>query len=316
MRFQKHDRHHVYVEPEGAFTEEYYLNGISTSLPVDVQWQMIRSLPGFSRAELSRYAYAIEYDIILPGQLHRSMAVRKWPNLFLAGQINGTTGYEEAGGQGLVAGANAALIAGNDSRDPFVPARDQAYIGVLVDDLVTKDIVEPYRLFTSRAEYRLTLRQDNSTRRLSKMAYDYGMLSYEKYKRVEAEEAEIREGIEFLRNTKGQGGPVWDQFRKQDMACDDIDEFKGYSDYAKQQIEIEAQYEGYIKMERTRAENLKKLESWKVPADFDYEAVTGMRNEARQKLIKLQPETLAQAARLDGVTPAEIGLLQVYLKRR
>ena len=315
VRFKEHDEHHVYVEPEGSFTEEYYLNGISTSLPIDVQWKMIRSLPGFKRAELSRYAYAIEYDVIMPRQLNRSMALRRYPNLFLAGQINGTTGYEEAAGQGLVAGANAAITAANDNGKLFVPARDQAYIGVMIDDLVSKDIVEPYRLFTSRAEYRLSLRQDNATRRLSKMAYECGLLSAKRYEIVKKETNAINEAVEFLRSVKSQGVSLWDKLRKRQIDCSKITELDKCSAYVKGQLEIEARYEGYVKMEKARVQKLQKLDSWKIPADFDYESVKGMRIEARQKLIRLQPETLAQAARLDGVTPAEIGLMQVYIKR-
>ncbi len=314
MRFEGKS-HHVYVEPEGSFTEEYYLNGISTSLPIDVQWAMVRSLPGFARAEISRYAYAIEYDIVMPHQLNKTLATIKWPNLFFAGQVNGTTGYEEAAGQGLVAGANAALIAAGREGDALILGRDQAYIGVMIDDLVSKDIVEPYRLFTSRAEYRLSLRQDNATRRLSKLAHELCLLSYEKYKRVEEEERQIVDGIDFLKTTKGHGGPLWDRFRKKQAACNEFDELRKLSAYAQRQIEIEAHYEGYIKMERTRAENLNKLDAWKIPAEFEYAAITGLRKEAEQKLSRLRPDTLAQAARIDGVTPAEIALLQVHLKR-
>ena len=315
MRFKDHETHHIYVEPEGSFTEEYYLNGISTSLPVDVQWQLVRSLPGFAEAELSRYAYAIEYDFVFPHQLHKTLACNKWPNLFLAGQLNGTTGYEEAAGQGLVAGANAALLAGGEQHAPIILGRDQAYIGVMIDDLVTKDIIEPYRLFTSRAEYRLLLRQDNAWRRLARLAHEIGLLPAGKYDKVAREEKLLDDAFAFLKKTSGHGGKLWDLLRKGALTVEAIDELKPLTDDLKQQIRIDAQYEGYIKQEAARAAGLQKLDAWKIPADFSYD-LQGLRAEAQQKLERLRPDTLAQAARLDGVTPAEIGLLQVHLKRR
>ncbi len=314
MRFQHHESHHIYLEPEGSFTEEYYLNGISTSLPTDVQWLLVRSLPGFAKAELSRYAYAIEYDFVFPHQLRRSLACVKWPNLFLAGQVNGTTGYEEAAGQGLIAGANAALVAAGQDVT-FSLDRDQAYIGVMVDDLVTKEIVEPYRLFTSRAEYRLMLRQDNCWRRLAKPAHEIGLLPKEKYAKLLDAGNKLQEALSFLRRTKGSGGKLWDLLRKGTVTVDEIDELKDLPDDLREQIRIECHYEGYIQQEIQRAANLKKLDAWKIPPDFSFE-LPGLRREAMQKLERLRPDTLAQAARLDGVTPAEIGLLQVHLKRR
>jgi tRNA uridine 5-carboxymethylaminomethyl modification enzyme len=313
MRFPHHETHQIYLEPEGAFTDEYYLNGISTSMPTDVQWQMVRSLPGLENATLSRYAYAVEYDFVLPHQLHNSLAVMKWPNLFLAGQINGTTGYEEAAGQGIVAGINAARLAGGDC-SPIVLGRDQAYIGVLIDDLVTKDITEPYRLFTSRAEYRLLLRQDNACRRLSKIGYDIGLLPERHYCQVGELEQQIAEARDFLDNTKVSGQSLWRRLRAKELRLDDIDELRGYGAEVCRQLEIEAHYEGYIEQEKNQAISLQKLTEWKIPSGFNYD-MPGLRNESRLKLQRIKPDTLAQAARIDGVTPAEIALLQVHIKR-
>lgn len=315
MRFPHHETHQLYLEPEGSFTEEYYLNGISTSLPTDVQWQMIRTIPGLEKAELSRYAYAVEYDFVFPHQLRKSLAVDKWPNLFLAGQINGTTGYEEAAGQGIVAGINAAVEAGGATRDPLVLQRDQAYIGVLVDDLVTKEIIEPYRLFTSRAEYRLLLRQDNACRRLSKIGHELGLLPASHYQEVTRLETEIAEAKAWLRSQRVDGEDLWEHVRKKKLELSAIDELKPYSEEAHRQLAIEAHYEGYIQQEKQRVANLQSLESWTIPGAFAYD-FPGLRNESRMKLEKVRPETLAQAARIDGVTPAEIALLQVHLKRR
>jgi tRNA uridine 5-carboxymethylaminomethyl modification enzyme len=315
MRFPHHETHQIFLEPEGAFTEEYYLNGISTSLPTAVQWAMIRSLPGLERAELSRYAYAVEYDFVLPYQLRKSLAVERWPNLFLAGQINGTTGYEEAAGQGIVAGINAALHAAHTGREPFVLGRDQAYLGVLIDDLATKDIVEPYRLFTSRAEYRLLLRQDNACRRLSRFGHELGLLPAHRYQQVVELERQIAAGRAFLTTQKAAGQTLWEALRRGQLDLDAVDELRASSPEARRQLAIEAYYEGYLEQERERVAGLAALEEWLIPGDFAYD-MPGLRHEARAKLTKLRPETLAQAARIDGVTPAEIALLQVHLKRR
>ncbi|HAR67700.1 MAG TPA: tRNA uridine-5-carboxymethylaminomethyl(34) synthesis enzyme MnmG [Lentisphaeria bacterium] len=314
MRFPHHETHQLYLEPEGAFTDEYYLNGISTSLPVDVQWQMVRSLPGMERAELARYAYAVEYDVMLPHQLHSSLALQKWPNLFLAGQINGTTGYEEAAGQGIVAGINAARYAGGQ-QSPLVLARDQAYIGVMIDDLVTKEITEPYRLFTSRAEYRLLLRQDTACRRLSKIGHEFGLLPAHRYARVIEEEKQLTEAREWLERNRANGESLWLAVRKKTLALADVDELKHLSEDLQRQLGVDAHYEGYVEQERTQAKQLRKLDHWQIPEDFSYD-MPGLRNEARMKLERVRPNTLAQAARIDGVTPAEISLLQVHLKRR
>lgn len=314
MRFPHHETHQLYLEPEGSFTDEYYLNGISTSLPVDVQWQMVRSLPGMERAELSRYAYAVEYDVVLPHQLHTSLAVQKWPNLFLAGQINGTTGYEEAGGQGIIAGINAAQFAGGD-RAPVILGRDQAYIGVMIDDLVTKEIEEPYRLFTSRAEYRLLLRQDTACRRLSQLGHTIGLLPAHRYAKVVEEEKQLAEARAWLEQQRANGESLWMAVRKKTLALEEVDELRHLSEDLRRQLGVDAHYEGYVEQEVSQARQLKKLENWKIPENFVYD-MPGLRNEARMKLERMRPNTLAQAARIDGVTPAEISLLQVHLKRR
>lgn len=315
-RFADKMSHQIYLEPEGAYTDEYYLNGISTSLPVDVQVQMIRSLPGMSKAELTRYAYAVEYDVVAPHQTTGALSVKKWPNLFVAGQINGTSGYEEAGGQGLIAGCNAARLAAK--KEVMTIGRDQAYIGVMVDDLVTKDITEPYRLFTSRAEYRLLLRQDNADRRLSKMAYDHGLLPYSKYSIVEKKEKLIAEERARLESIRKHGKTLWEHLRSNENTYETLieDRPEGLPDDVVEQLDIDAQYEAYIKREMQQVSKTKRLEGWKIPASFDYESVSGLRNEARLKLIRFRPETLGQASRIDGVTPAEIGLLQVFIKRQ
>jgi len=313
VRFPHQERHVIYVEPEGAFTREFYLNGISTSLPPDVQIQMVRSLPGFQSALLTRYAYAIEYDYVPPRQITRSLAVSKWPNLFLAGQINGTSGYEEAAGQGLVAGINAARFVAGLS--PFVLQRHQAYIGVLVDDLTTKDLVEPYRMFTSRAEHRLLLRHDNADLRLTPLAYDLGLLPRSEYDRVQNLQKEIEDTRRVLKKTIVHGKSLWDLLRRPGSTYASLPNAPQVSPRAAEQLEIEARYEGYLQRQQSLALSQAALEKWRIPKDFDYDRIPGLRNEARAKLKDRRPPTLAQAARIDGVTPAEIALLQVHLRR-
>jgi len=323
VRFPHHERHLLFLEPEGEFTGEYYINGISTSLPPDVQIEMIRSVKGLENADIARYAYAIEYDVISPDQLERSLATKKWPNLFSAGQINGTSGYEEAGGQGLVAGMNAAKRA--QGKEVVELKRDQSYIGVMIDDLVTKEIIEPYRLFTSRAEFRLRLRQDNADQRLSQFAQDNDLLTDEQYQSFKTRQKLIEEMAEQLKNTRHKGKSLWEQIKnmcgKQTNELPFPKELLEFDLTDKEVMRafnsniIEAHYEGYLKREEKSVQKLQKLEEWKIPADFDYEAIAGMRNECRIKLTKIRPTTLSQASRIDGVTPAEIALLQVHLTR-
>jgi len=325
VRFPHHERHLLYLEPEGEFTDEYYINGISTSLPPEVQIQLINSIPGMENAEISRYAYAIEYDFVFPDQLTRTLSVKKWPNLFTAGQVNGTSGYEEAAGQGLVAGMNAARTA--LGLEPVELARDSSYIGVMIDDLVTKEIVEPYRLFTSRAEYRLRLRQDNSDMRLCEFAYKNGILPEDKYRSFKVYQ-ELYEKCEAAAKVlRIQGKTAWDmlkQFKGLYTAATTIpfnitdiglDLSTDTGKKAFRQLIVQAHYEGYLEREDSSIIKLQKLENWRIPEDFNYDAINGLRNESRLKLKKVTPSTLAQAGRIDGVTPAEIALLQVHLTR-
>ncbi|OPZ31134.1 MAG: tRNA uridine 5-carboxymethylaminomethyl modification enzyme MnmG [Lentisphaerae bacterium ADurb.BinA184] len=314
VRFAQQETHHLFLEPEGAFTEEYYVNGISTSLPPEVQWEMIRSVPGLERAWITRFAYAIEYDFVFPHQIAASLEVKRWPGLFLAGQINGTSGYEEAAGQGLVAGVNAARAAAG-SAERLVLGRGKAYIGVMIDDLVTKDIIEPYRLFTSRAEYRLHLRQDNADRRLVPVGYRLGLVPRAEYDRVVALEREVAALKAWLQGVRQGDVTLWEWLRRPEAGFADLANAPAASPRAVEQVMIEARYEGYIEREATLAAGLHELEAWRVPEGFAYGSVTGLGVEARGKLEKVRPRSLAQAARIDGITPADIALLQVFLTR-
>lgn len=328
VRFPQHPRHLLYLEPEGAQTEEYYINGISTSLPPEVQRQMIRSVPGLERAVISRYAYAIEYDFLYPDQLERTLRVKRYDNLFTAGQINGTSGYEEAAGQGLVAGMNAAKTAAGSV--PVELGRDSSYIGVMIDDLTTKEIVEPYRLFTSRAEYRLSLRQDNADLRLSEFAHQNGILPESKYREYLEFKNLMDSALMQCRSSRSSGKPLLKHlgeispespFPAGDAAAllpfparlmpELPDTPTGKRVW--RELLIEAKYDGYLQREAAEIVRLRRLEHLAIPPDFDYETVRGLSNESRSKLLKVRPTTLAQAGRIDGVTPADIALLQVKL---
>lgn len=322
VRFAHHPRHLLYLEPEGAETEEYYINGISTSLPPEIQRMMIQTIPGLENAVISRYAYAIEYDFVIPHQIERTLSVKRYPNLFTAGQINGTSGYEEAAGQGLVAGMNAAKFAAGDTLQEL--PRDTSYIGVMIDDLVTKEIIEPYRLFTSRAEYRLHLRQDNADLRLSQFAYDNKLLSEEKYNYFKEYKKLLDESLEFCRthNFKGKSYLTHLRSLNGEIPSDSLEYMQFLPPLPDsrigrkvlKQILIMAHYDGYLQREEISIKKLQKLESWQIPADFDYSQVS-LCNEARMKLEKIRPTTLAQASRIDGVTVSEIALLQIHLSR-
>lgn len=323
MRFPHHETHIIYLEPEGEYTEEFYLNGISTSLPTDVQNEMIASVPGLEKAFISRYAYAIEYDFVFPHQLERSLAVKKWRNLFLAGQINGTSGYEEAAGQGLVAGLNAARIAAGLDVVEF--GRDTSYIGVMIDDLVTKDILEPYRLFTSRAEYRLTLRQDNANLRLCPLAEKFGILPSAKFAEFSRFKEKYGQTLEKSLMHSHEGVKISEHLRRMHGILSEspsfpteiigIDMSSREDRIILREVAVHLHYEGYLMRENKSIEKLKKLEEWHIPDNFDYAQINGLKIEARTKLSRIQPSTLAQASRIDGVTPAEISLLQVLLKK-
>ena len=324
VRFAHHERHLLYIEPEGENTDELYVNGISTSLPPEIQIQMLRTVPGFENIRIARYAYAIEYDFVFPEELHRGLGIKKYPGLFHAGQINGTSGYEEAAGQGLIAGMNAARFAAG--LDPVEIGRDEAYIGVMIDDLVTKEIVEPYRLFTSRAEHRLALRQDNADFRLCEKAWKLGLLPEEKYRsfktysdlclETEALAATLRLNgrsvTDLLKDCHGVFDPSAPVF---DPGVLNLDMSNSLHRRVIRQIAIRAHYGGYLKREEQTVAKLHSLEEWRIADTFDYDAVTGLKTEALIKLKKTRPTTLAQAGRIDGVTPYEIGLLQVYLAR-
>ncbi len=325
VRFPQHERHLLYLEPEGESTGEYYINGISTSLPPEVQVKMLRTVPGLEKAAISRYAYAIEYDFVFPDELDRSLGVKRWRGLYHAGQVNGTSGYEEAAGQGLVAGLNAARHAAG--LGPVEFGRDEAYIGVMIDDLATKEIVEPYRLFTSRAEHRLVLRQDNADFRLCPKAHSLGLLSDAGFAEFEAYASLCQTAENACRSVKLEGRSLWEILRDLQGSVDcaeppfppelaglDLSVFRDRR--ALRHLAIEAHYEGYLKREAASIAKLRSLEAWSVPEGFDYASIKGLCNEAMTKLAKVRPSTLAQAGRIDGVTPVEIALLQVHLARR
>lgn len=322
VRFPQHPHHLLFLEPEGADTGEYYLNGFSSSLPPEVQRKMVNTLPGLKNAVISRYAYAIEYDFIPPEQTERSLRNKRWSNLFTAGQINGTSGYEEAAGQGLIAGMNAIRCAGG--KEPVFPGRDRSYIGVMLDDLSTKEIVEPYRLFTSRAEYRLTLRQENADLRLCRQAHEWGILPEDKFQAFLQYEKMLNQFKSHCKASKVSGGKTkFDLLR--DLPVDTplprAAEFElnipdnRLGKRIWRELLIEAKYDGYLQREQIEIERLQKIENQMIPEDFDYSAVRGLCNESRQKLLKIRPATLGQASRIDGVTPADIALLQVQLKK-
>ena len=324
VRFPHHETHHLYLEPEGEFNSEYYINGFSTSLPIDIQWQMLRSIPGLEKAEIARYAYAIEYDFVFPDQLSRSLSIKTHPNVFLAGQINGTSGYEEAAGQGLIAGLNAARYA--SGKEYFELGRDVSYIGVMIDDLVSKNILEPYRLFTSRAEYRLHLRQDCADLRLSPISYGLGLLPEKKYIQFKKYSDKLDFVLFHWNKTKHEGTFLKDYLKRYGGMLKDSDLFPydvlslNKSDKADRrvarQLAILAHYDGYLEREKLEIEKLKGLENLKIPDDFNYLGVKGLKNEARIKLEKFKPTSLGQTSRIDGITPVELKILRVYLQRR
>lgn len=323
IRFPQHPYHLLFLEPEGAQTGEYYINGFSSSLPVEVQKKMVHSLPGLENAVITRYAYAIEYDFIPPEQISVTMQNKYYANLFTAGQINGTSGYEEAAGQGLIAGLNAARFAAGKA--PVYPGRDSCYIGVMLDDLAAKEIVEPYRLFTSRAEYRLSLRQDNADLRLCQWGYDAGILPENKYQAFCKKKQSLDELLDFCRTRKHQGKPLMTWLNQ--LTPDDLDdiklpfpeellpEFAAAAEPVKAELLIQAHYDGYLQRETLQISRLAKLENTVIPEDFDYTDISGLSNESKQKLIKRRPATLGAASRIDGVTPSDIALLQVLLKK-
>ncbi len=318
VRFAEREAHQIFLEPEGRNTLEYYCNGISTSLPRDVQDEMIRRIPGLENAEIMRYGYAVEYDYAPPTQLKPSLETKRIDGLFFAGQINGTTGYEEAAGQGLLAGINAALFVLN--REPLVLDRSQAYLGVMIDDLVTKGVDEPYRMFTSRAEYRLLLRQDNADRRLTPIGRRLGLVCQERVRRLERLEAQIARAFERIRNRRHEGRTLEEMLRRPetdwqtlcaldpDLAALDLDAA------AQRQVEIEVKYAGYIRRQMTEIKRQQNIAAVRIPETFDFDAVPQLRMEAREKLQRIRPATLGQASRVSGITPADLSVLLLYLR--
>ena len=318
VRFADKTSHQIFLEPEGRNTQEVYCNGISTSLPRDVQDQIIRRIPGCENAQIMRYGYAVEYDFAPPTQLYPTLETRLVEGLYFAGQINGTTGYEEAAGQGLLAGINAALKL--KGRAPFVLDRSQAYLGVLVDDLVTKGVDEPYRMFTSRAEYRLLLRQDNADRRLTPLGLQLGTVCHERAERHRRYEAELEIGFAATTKLRSQGVTLEVALRRNHITWDEIHgQFPEVAELelsarAKSQLMIEAQYAGYIRRQESEIIRMQKVDSVRIPDLFDYLAVPQLRHEAREKLNRLRPTTVGQASRVSGITPADISILMFCLK--
>jgi tRNA uridine 5-carboxymethylaminomethyl modification enzyme len=314
VKFPEKERQQIFLEPEGIATDEIYVNGFSTCLPFEVQVEMVKTIIGCESAEIMRPAYAVEYDFAFPTQLHASLETQICHNLYLAGQINGTSGYEEAGAQGLMAGINAALRV--QEKPPVVLRRDEAYIGVLIDDLVTKGTVEPYRMFTSRAEYRLLLRQDNADSRLSKLGHEIGLLPDRNYEKFKSKQSAIESELTRLRRTRNGTETLEQIIRRPEVAYKDLpNRDESLPPEVIEQVEIEIKYAGYIDRQHSEIERFKSLEGKQIPSSFDYSSVPSLRSEARQKLTKMRPATLGQASRISGVSPADIGILTVWLKR-
>jgi tRNA uridine 5-carboxymethylaminomethyl modification enzyme len=339
-RFADKERHQLFVEPEGWNTVEVYVNGFSTSLPEDIQFKALRSVVGFENVKFFRPGYAIEYDYFPPTQLKHTLETKLVEGLYFAGQINGTTGYEEAASQGLMAGINAALKI--QERNPLILKRDEAYIGVLIDDLITKGTEEPYRMFTSRAEFRTLLRQDNADFRLTPMGYEIGLASEKRLRRMEHKLNESEKMVAFYKETSismaeanpilaskataaiSQSDKIFKLFSRPQIDLEDILKIEKVAEYITnndvdqeilEQAEIQVKYSGYIDKERNNANKLTRLEDVKIPDNFDYSQIKSMSIEARQKMTKIRPATIAQASRISGVSPSDVSVLLVYLGR-
>lgn len=335
VRFADKDRHQIFLEPEGRKTEEIYVGDFSTSMPEEVQLEMLHTVAGLEKVEMMRPGYAIEYDVVDPWQLTHTLETKRIKHLYMAGQMNGTSGYEEAAGQGLIAGINAALSA--EGKPAFTLGRDEAYIGVLIDDLVTKGTEEPYRLLTSRAEYRLLLRHDNADLRLTEKGHDLGLIDDDRYAEFLVKKELIQEDLDRLGEitvhptiavneylaglgqTDLNGGVKADVFlRRPRVTVEDVERLTGQKlagdRYVKEQVEIDIKYAGYIKKQEIQVARLRRQEAKKIPKDIDYDQIEGLATEAREKFAKIRPETLAQAERISGVNPADLAILSVYIQ--
>ena len=334
VRFADKERHQLFIEPESRYYDDMYLQGFSTSMPPEIQELMVHSLPGMEKAKILKYGYAIEYDAIYPTQLKFSLETKILENLFTAGQINGTSGYEEAACQGLMAGINATLKL--EGKEPLILKRSDAYIGVLIDDLITKGIRDPYRLLTSRAEFRLLLRSDNADLRLRRYGYEVGLINEEQINRLNKKEEQINKCLEYMNKTKLKITPeikkIFEekkyQIPVQSLSLEQLVkrpeitmEFLSalieipFDKTIQEQIEINLKYEGYIKKSYKEAEKMIKLEKKQIPKDIDYDKIKNIASEAKQKLKEVKPTTIAQAIRISGVNPADISILSVYLKK-
>ena len=334
VRFADKERHQLFLEPESLYYDDIYLQGFSTSMPHEIQEKMVHSLPGLENAKILKYAYAIEYDAIYPTQLKRTLETKLVENLYTAGQINGTSGYEEAACQGLIAGINASLKLAK--KEPLILKRNEAYIGVLIDDLVTKGIRDPYRLLTSRAEYRLLLRSDNDDLRLSEYGYNIGLLSKERYLNLQQKKSKIAEVTNILKNNKitptkeinhqlenfgtsqiKDGIKLYDLLKRPEITLNHLKTFVDldYDNEVLEQVEINIKYEGYIEKEKKEAEKMLMLENKKIPENIDYYSIHNLASEAKQKLTEVKPTSIGQALRISGVNPADISILSVYLKK-
>src|SRR5690606_30239647 len=339
-RFADKDRHQLFVEPEGWDTVEYYINGFSTSLPEDIQFKALRQVAGFENVKFFRPGYAIEYDYFPPTQLKHTLETKLVSGLYFAGQINGTTGYEEAASQGLMAGINAHLKV--YEKEPFILQRNEAYIGVLVDDLITKGTEEPYRMFTSRAEYRTLLRQDNADFRLTPKSFEIGLASAERMKKMELKRDKAEAFVQFFKETSAvpaeinpilesresalveQSDKMFKFFSRPEVTMDDMQRINSVKNFIAeneldsemiQQAEIQVKYSGYIEKEKSNADKMHRLEGMKIPATFDYSKLKSLSFEAREKLAKIKPATVSQASRISGVSPHDVSVLLVYMGR-